>query len=145
MGTITVHEFVSLDGVFEDPGWTAEHGFDPAMGEDLARITGSSDAILLGRRTFEVFAPVWSARTAEDDPGAPSRSCGCVPVRSTATASSTSATSPADRRLVLLRARRSWGAARGRDSGRAAPVRIGTSTLSRPDGRSCPSFRAHGT
>lgn len=71
MGTIAVHEFVSVDGVFEDPSWTAEYGFDPAMGEDLARITGASDAILLGRRTFEMFAPSWSARTAADDPGAP--------------------------------------------------------------------------
>jgi dihydrofolate reductase len=25
----------------------------------------------LGRRTFEMFAPAWSGRTAEDDPGAP--------------------------------------------------------------------------
>jgi dihydrofolate reductase len=32
---------------------------------------GSSRAILLGRRTFEEFAPAWSTRTAEDDPGAP--------------------------------------------------------------------------
>jgi dihydrofolate reductase len=27
--------------------------------------------ILLGRATFEMFAPAWSTRTAEDDPGAP--------------------------------------------------------------------------
>jgi dihydrofolate reductase len=26
---------------------------------------------LLGRNTFEMFAPAWSSRTAEDDPGAP--------------------------------------------------------------------------
>lgn len=71
MGTVAVHEFVSLDGVFEDPSWTAEYGFDPGMGEDLARITGGADAILLGRRTFEMFAPAWSTRTAADDPGAP--------------------------------------------------------------------------
>jgi dihydrofolate reductase len=70
MGSIAVHEFVSLDGVFEDPSWTFEYGFDPEMGEDLARITNASEAILLGRRTFEMFAPAWSARTIEDDPGA---------------------------------------------------------------------------
>ena len=29
------------------------------------------EAILLGRNTYEMFAPVWSTRTAEDDPGAP--------------------------------------------------------------------------
>ncbi|MGH1524288.1 dihydrofolate reductase family protein [Leifsonia sp. L25] len=71
MGSIAVHEFVSLDGVFEDPSWTAEYGFDPEMGDDLARITGASERILLGRRTFEMFAPAWSARSSADDPGAP--------------------------------------------------------------------------
>ena len=71
MGSIAVHEFVSLDGVFEDPSWTADYGFDPEMGEDIGRLTRSSDAILLGRRTFEMFAPAWSQRTAADDPGAP--------------------------------------------------------------------------
>ncbi|WP_434316320.1 dihydrofolate reductase family protein [Leifsonia sp. P73] len=71
MGSIAVHEFVSLDGVFEDPSWTAEYGLDSEMGDDLARITGASERILLGRRTFEMFAPAWSARTSADDPGAP--------------------------------------------------------------------------
>ncbi len=63
--------FISLDGVFESPTWTMELGFDPRMGEALAAITGESDAILLGRRTHEMFAPAWRDRTVEDDPGAP--------------------------------------------------------------------------
>lgn len=71
MGTIAVHEFLSLDGVFEDPRWTVDHGFDPAMGEDVGAITDAASAILLGRRTYEMFAPAWSTRTADDDPGAP--------------------------------------------------------------------------
>lgn len=71
MGRIAVHEFISLDGVFEDPSWTFEFGFDPAMGETLADLTGGATAILLGRSTFEMFAPAWRDRTAEDDPGAP--------------------------------------------------------------------------
>ncbi|MEV3964128.1 dihydrofolate reductase family protein [Nocardia sp. NPDC050193] len=71
MGTIAVHEFVSLDGSYEDPSFTFEFGFDPQMGETLAAITGAAKAILLGRNTFEMFAPAWSTRTAEDDPGAP--------------------------------------------------------------------------
>lgn len=71
MGKIAVHEFISLDGVFEDPRWTFEYGFDPKMGETLGAITDASKAILLGRRTFEMFAPAWSSRTVEDDPGAP--------------------------------------------------------------------------
>ena len=71
MGTIAVHEFVSLDGVFEDPHWTAAHGFDPRMGEAIGAMTTSAGTILLGRRTFEMFAPAWSVRTADDNPGAP--------------------------------------------------------------------------
>ncbi len=71
MGSIAVHEFISLDGVFEDPGWTFDYGFDPQMGETLGGITGASTKILLGRVTFEMFAPAWSTRTVDDDPGAP--------------------------------------------------------------------------
>jgi dihydrofolate reductase len=71
MGKIAVHEFMSLDGVYENPSWTFEYGFDPKMGETLATITDRSTAILLGRRTYEMFYPAWSTRTAEDDPGAP--------------------------------------------------------------------------
>ena len=71
MGKIAVHEFMSLDGVVEDPKWTAEYPFDPKMGEAIGAITMASQAILLGRRTYEMFAPAWSARTSEEDPGAP--------------------------------------------------------------------------
>ena len=71
MGQIHVHEFISLDGVFEDPAWTFEHGFDPAMGETLGGIMADVRGILLGRTTFEMFAPAWRDRTAQDDPGAP--------------------------------------------------------------------------
>jgi dihydrofolate reductase len=71
MGTIAVHEFIALDGVYEDPSWTFDHGWDPMMGETIGAITAGSTAILLGRKTYEMFAPAWSARTAADDPGAP--------------------------------------------------------------------------
>ncbi len=71
MGKIAVHEFIALDGVFENPSWTFDFGFDPKMGETLGAITGASRAILLGRTTYEMFAPAWSSRTVEDDPGAP--------------------------------------------------------------------------
>jgi dihydrofolate reductase len=71
MGAIRVHEFISIDGVVEDPSWTRDFGFDPRMGDAIAAITGDAGAILLGRTTFEMFAPAWSTRTAEDDPGAP--------------------------------------------------------------------------
>ncbi|MDF8265657.1 dihydrofolate reductase family protein [Luteipulveratus flavus] len=71
MGTIAAHEFIAVDGVFEDLSWTFDYGFDPKMGEALAQITGRSTAILLGRTTYEMFAPAWRDRTVEDDPGAP--------------------------------------------------------------------------
>jgi dihydrofolate reductase len=71
MGTIKVHEFVSLDGVFENPRWTAEFGFTEGMGRAIASFTSTSSGILLGRRTFEMFAPAWSTRSVEDDPGVP--------------------------------------------------------------------------
>jgi len=71
MGAIRVHEFTSLDGVIDAPTWTADYGFDPKMGEAIGALTAASGGILLGRVTYEMFEPAWSARTAEDDPGAP--------------------------------------------------------------------------
>src|SRR5690349_16316450 len=71
MGEIHVHEFMTADGVIETPSWTFEFGFDPRMGEAIGELTQRSSAILLGRKTYEMFEPAWSARTAEDDPGAP--------------------------------------------------------------------------
>jgi dihydrofolate reductase len=71
VGAIHVHEFMSLDGVIDAPTWTFDYGFDPKMGEAIARFTGRSTGILLGRTTYEMFEPAWSTRTADDDPGAP--------------------------------------------------------------------------
>lgn len=71
MGTIAVHEFTTLDNVIDAPTWTNDHPFDPKMGDAIAGIMSSCQAILLGRRTFEMFAPAWSRRSGEDDPGAP--------------------------------------------------------------------------
>jgi dihydrofolate reductase len=66
-----VHEFMSLDGVIDQPTWTFDYGFDPKMGEAIGAVTERSDGILLGRTTYEMFEPAWSTRTVEDDPGAP--------------------------------------------------------------------------
>jgi dihydrofolate reductase len=71
MGKILVHEFTTLDGVVDAPTWTFDFGFDPKMGEAIAALTHRSGGILLGRTTYEMFEPAWSARTADDDPGAP--------------------------------------------------------------------------
>ena len=71
MGTLHVHEFISLDGVIDTPVWTAPYGFDPRMGEVIGALTARSSGILLGRTTYEMFEQGWSNRTVEDDPGAP--------------------------------------------------------------------------
>jgi dihydrofolate reductase len=76
MGTIVINENVSLDGVVQDPtgeegfrhgGWFLQVGdrdreewgkveFQEALG---------TDALLLGRRTYEYFAARWSSRPGE--------------------------------------------------------------------------------
>ncbi len=71
MGTIRVHEFMTLDGVIDTPMWTMEYGFDPRMGEAIGGAMAGCQGILLGRTTYEMFEPAWSTRTEADDPGAP--------------------------------------------------------------------------
>ena len=71
MGTIGVHEFITLDGRIDTPSWTVGYPFDPKMGPAIAGLMDPGGAILLGRTTYEMFAPAWSVRTAEEDPGAP--------------------------------------------------------------------------
>src|SRR4029450_12900228 len=68
MGNLVVTEFVSVDGVFQDPGgvgeidrrgWSfkAEHGeeFDEFKSDELM----AADVQLLGRTTYEGFAKAW--------------------------------------------------------------------------------------
>jgi len=71
MGEVRVHEFMSLDGVIDTPTWTMDFGFDPKMGEAIGGAMDGCSGILLGRNTYEMFAPAWPERTAEEDPGAP--------------------------------------------------------------------------
>ncbi len=71
MGALHVHEFMSLDGVIDNPSWTFEYGWEPRMGDRLRAVTDRSNGILLGRRTYEMFEPAWSTRTVEEDEGAP--------------------------------------------------------------------------
>jgi dihydrofolate reductase len=74
MGRIVVTEFVSLDGVMEDPGgaedfkyggWT----FQIERGEEGDKFkvdeTMNTEALLLGRRTYEGFADAWPQREGE--------------------------------------------------------------------------------
>jgi dihydrofolate reductase len=74
MGRIIVTEFISLDGVVEDPGGSedSKHGgwsFEFSRGEEGDQFkldeTLNADALLLGRVTYEGFAEAWPARTGE--------------------------------------------------------------------------------
>jgi dihydrofolate reductase len=71
MGSIHVHEFMSLDGVIDAPTWTFDYEFLPEMERAIGAVTKRCDGILLGRTTYEMFEPAWSTRTVEEDPGAP--------------------------------------------------------------------------
>ncbi|KQS60787.1 deaminase [Geodermatophilus sp. Leaf369] len=71
MGAIKVHEFTTVDGVVDTPTWTFPYGFPEDLSAAVGALTADAAGILLGRRTYEMFAPAWSTRTVEDDPGAP--------------------------------------------------------------------------
>jgi dihydrofolate reductase len=74
VGKIVVTEFVSLDGVMEDPGgaegyrhggWTFE--FDRGPEGDKFKLDEAlgAEALLLGRVTYEGFAAAWPSREGE--------------------------------------------------------------------------------
>jgi dihydrofolate reductase len=74
MGRIVVTEFVSLDGVMEDPGGSEDfkHGgwsFEFNRGEEGNKFkldeTLDTEALLLGRVTYEGFADAWPSREGE--------------------------------------------------------------------------------
>jgi len=74
MGRIVVTEFMSLDGVVEDPGGAEDfrHGgwsFEFSRGDegDKFKLDEAlrSDALLLGRVTYEGFADAWPSREGE--------------------------------------------------------------------------------
>src|SRR3712207_1126960 len=71
MGAIRVHDCTTVDGVVAAPMWTLGSGFPHDLSDSSGALTAPATGILLGRTTFEMFAPAWSTRTAEDDPGAP--------------------------------------------------------------------------
>jgi dihydrofolate reductase len=80
MRQVVINEQLSLDGVMQGPGAPDEdrsggfeHGgwampyFDEAMGKAAADGMGSADGLLLGRRTYEIFAAYWPSQ-GEDVP-----------------------------------------------------------------------------
>src|SRR2546426_11734162 len=74
MGRIVVTEFVSLDGVMEDPGGSENFGqggwsFKISRGDEGDKFkldeAFASEALLLGRVTYEGFAEAWPSREGE--------------------------------------------------------------------------------
>ena len=72
MGELVVSMFMSLDGVIQGPGMPTEdteggfkHGgwqapyFDEESGEVIVRDIETMDALLLGRKTYDIFAAYW--------------------------------------------------------------------------------------
>ncbi|GGM11289.1 dihydrofolate reductase family protein [Nakamurella endophytica] len=73
MGRVVVIEFVTLDGVVADPdgsaglpggGWAFRHGPEAVAGDkfELGE-TLDLGALLLGRRTWQLFSRLWPSRT----------------------------------------------------------------------------------
>jgi dihydrofolate reductase len=81
MGKLVVGTFLTLDGVmqapggpdedtesgFEHGGWSVPFWGDDRMGEFMDESMGRADALLLGRKTYEIFAGHWP-NVGEDDP-----------------------------------------------------------------------------
>jgi dihydrofolate reductase len=73
MRRVVVTEFMTLDGVMEDPGgaedfehggWSFKFPDDEGMKYKLDEVM-EFDALLLGRKTYEGFAAAWPGRTDE--------------------------------------------------------------------------------
>lgn len=74
MGRVVVSQFVTVDGVFEDPGGSEGHErggwalqYDRGEDGDQFKLDEvmASDALLLGRVTYEGFAAAWPTRDGE--------------------------------------------------------------------------------
>ena len=80
MRKLVISEFLSLDGVMQAPGGPDEdteggfeHGgwqmkyFDEFAGAAVDKGMAASDAMLLGRKTYEIFAAYWPTATEDTD------------------------------------------------------------------------------
>jgi dihydrofolate reductase len=68
MRKVTAGLFVSLDGVVESPEKWHFPYFNDEMGEAVGAAMAASDAMLLGRVTYQEFAAYWPGVSSEDQP-----------------------------------------------------------------------------
>ena len=68
MRKVTAGLFVSLDGVVESPDKWHFPYFNDEMGEAVGAAMAASDAILLGRVTYQEFASYWPGVSSEEQP-----------------------------------------------------------------------------
>ncbi len=61
MRKVVVYELLSLDGVAEDPN-DFILDYDDVMMENLLRVIGTQDTVLLGRRTYDDWAQYWQTK-----------------------------------------------------------------------------------
>jgi dihydrofolate reductase len=79
MGKLVVNTFTSLDGVMQAPGMPEEDReggfdqggwqvpyFDEESGQVMSEGMAAIDALLLGRKTYEIFAGYWPKAPADD-------------------------------------------------------------------------------
>jgi dihydrofolate reductase len=66
MARIVVTEFMSLDGVMEEPRWTFEHDRGPEGDQFKYDELFEAEALLLGRTTYQGFAAAWPAMGHDD-------------------------------------------------------------------------------
>ena len=79
MGRLIVGTFLTVDGVYQAPGgqdedreggfehggWCANY-WDEDMGNRIVDVTASSDALLLGRKTYDIFSSYWPNASSDD-------------------------------------------------------------------------------
>ncbi len=58
MRKVVAYELLSIDGVAEEP-LDFITDFDDVMSENLGRVIGTQDTVLLGRRTYDQWADFW--------------------------------------------------------------------------------------
>ncbi len=66
MRKIVNSTYVTLDGVVQNPqDWPSVGGFSQKGNQVQTDLLEHCDAVLMGRHTYEIFAPVWSARSGD--------------------------------------------------------------------------------